>query len=103
MELRQTLIDIRRPEGTSIRLDATVASEGDLVFEGFDLGELPKQFFGDADYEYTLKIPAKQKDAVLLLLLAELFKENGKRFSNDAEFRVWLEEQGIPSEFSSHS
>ncbi len=102
-ELRQTLIDLRHPEGTSIRLDGTIRPDGDLVLEGFDVGDLPKRVFGDAEYAYALKIPAREKDALLLLILAELFQENGKRFLNDADFRAWLEDQGIASELLNRS
>jgi hypothetical protein len=71
--------------------------EGDLVFEGYDIGDIVEKYWGDSDYEYFLTIKKEHVPAVLLLLIKECF--DTKRFTNDSEFRTWLEEKGIPSEF----
>ena len=75
-------------------LVAMINDSGDLVLEGYDEGEFPKSFWGDEDYEYWLYIKGEFKDTVLLWLIKE-------RFKNDSEFREWLNEKGIPSEFGS--
>lgn len=76
----------------SVNLSARIAENGDLILEGQDLGELVKEQFGDADYEYSLKVTAEYKDTVLLNLIKE-------KFADDAEFKNWLAEKQIPSEF----
>ena len=80
-------------------LDAKINDEGSLVFEGFDIGEFVKEYWGDSDYEYWLTIKAKHLPEVLLHLIKECFDR--KIFTNDSEFKSWLKEKGIPSEFSS--
>jgi hypothetical protein len=76
-------------------LTARVEVDGTLVLEGYDTGELPKQFFGDSDYEYWLTVKPEQVPAVLLWLLKE-------RFSSTSQFKEWLAGKGIPNEFFSY-
>jgi 6-pyruvoyl-tetrahydropterin synthase len=86
-----TLID-SKSERVSVNLTAKILENGDLILEGQDLGNLVKETFGDSDYEYVLKIKAEFKDTMLLNLIKE-------RFANDSDFRAWLDEKGILSEF----
>lgn len=75
-------------------LDAMIDDEGNLVLEGYDIGESVKEFWGDSDYEYWLTVSKEWKDTVLLLLIKE-------RFELSSDFQKWLEEKEIPSKFSS--
>ena len=54
---------------TSIHIDVRITEEGDLLFSGQDIGEVPEQIFGDSDYEYWLTVPASEKDRLLLALI----------------------------------
>lgn len=80
-------------------LEVKISDEGNLVFEGFDLGDFVKEYWGDSDYEYWLTIKAEHLPTVLLHLIKECF--DNKIFTNDSEFRDWLKKKGIPSDFQS--
>ncbi|NVM53756.1 MAG: hypothetical protein HWN66_08655 [Candidatus Helarchaeota archaeon] len=80
-------------------LEIKITDEGNLVFEGYDIGEFVKEYWGDSDYEYWLTIKAEHIPTVLLHLIKKCFDE--KIFTNDSEFKTWLNEKGIPSEFHS--
>ncbi len=80
-------------------LEIKVDEEGDLVFEGYDIGDSVEEYWGDSDYEYWLTVKADQLPGVLLHLIKECFEK--KIFTNDSEFREWLTKKGIPSEFQS--
>ena len=84
---------------TSIHIDVRITEEGDLLFSGQDIGEIPEQFFGDSDYEYWLTVPASEKDRLLLALLE-------KHYAGDAcvisTLRELMESKGIPYNFHSH-
>lgn len=93
------IYDRRSGEKDHFVLDAIINDEGDLVLEGFDIGDFVKEYWGDSDYEYWLTIEAKHLNAVLLHLIKECFDKN--IFKNDSEFKEWLEKRAIPTEFSS--
>lgn len=75
-------------------LDALIDEKGNLVLEGYDLGEAAEMFWGDSDYEFWLTVEKEFKDSILLLLIKE-------KFTSDTKFKKWLEEKGIPSRFDS--
>ncbi len=54
---------------TSIFIDAELKDNGDLQLSGHDLGEAPREYFGDDDYEYWRTVPRDYKDDVLLVLI----------------------------------
>lgn len=74
-----------------VRID----SDGDLVLDGCDAGELARETFGDWDYEYWLTVPAEWKDTLLLHLVKE-------RFSSVHDMQEWLEKREIPGKFTSY-
>jgi hypothetical protein len=90
---RITLIE-SKTERVSVRLVARIEENGDLVLDGYDSGELVEEVWGSDDYEYALTIKAAYKDTILLNLIKE-------KFANDSQFRTWLDERGIPSDFES--
>jgi len=80
-------------------LEIFIDENGNLVFEGYDIGDFVKEYWGDSDYEYWLSIKAEHVLTVLLSLIKECFDKG--LFKNDSEFRSWLEKNGIPSNFQS--
>ena len=76
----------------SVRLTARITGNGDLILDGYDSGEFVEETLHHDDYEYSLTVRAEYKDTILLNLIKEKFK-------NDSEFRTWLDEKQIPSEF----
>ena len=84
---------------TSIYIDAEIKGTGDLQLSGQDVGEAPRKFYDDIDYEYWLTVSKEHKDDVLLLLIEKLYGGNSSAVS---EFRRLLESSGIPCEFHSH-
>lgn len=83
-----------KAERDSRYLDAKIDDEGNLVLEGYDIGDTVKEYWGDSDYEYWLTVSQEYKDTVLLSLIQE-------RFGNSSEFMTWLEEKDIPHKFDS--
>ena len=93
-ELKVQLVEERGD--TSIFIDAKIDDDGNLVISGQDIGDAPKEFWGDSDYEYWVVVPPDQKDQVLLALLETLYKDDTQVVS---KFRSLLSEKGIPSDF----
>ncbi len=89
-----TLKEARSDNGEVSLLEAYIDENGDLVLAGYDLGESVREIWGDSDYEYWRRVKAEHVPEVLLQLLQE-------RFSDDSEFRQWLEAKGIGAEFRS--
>jgi hypothetical protein len=98
MSHRVSLVNVKG--ATSTYIDVEITKEGDLLFSGQDVGEAPKTFFGDSDYEYWLRISAADKDRVLLALIEKLYSGNPSVVS---EVQGYLDSKSIPSEFSSYS
>ena len=84
---------------TSIRIDAEITDEGDLLFSGQDLGQAPRELLGDSECEYWLTIRARNKDKVLLALIEKLYSGNTSLIS---ELQDYLESKGIPCECHSY-
>jgi len=93
---------------------------------GQDLGKLPKEFWGDSDYEFWVYVPAKYKDDVHRVLLEKFHADNPNvvdqfKDSNSTDdvilalveklyagnpkavdqFKDFMRSQGIPAEFDS--
>lgn len=93
-KIRKIVLIDEKDDKNIIHLEVKIDDDGKLVFEGHDLGEIPEKYWGDSDYEYWLIIDEDYKDTILLWLIKE-------RFRNDSEFKEWLNEKGIPSQFYS--
>jgi hypothetical protein len=76
-------------------LSVEVMENGDLNMGGHDLGEAPQRVWGHEDYEYDVKVPAKYKDYLLMLLIKEKF--TGNKPSSD--FMEWLKANKISYDF----
>ncbi len=85
---------------TSVFIDAEIAADGNLQISGQDVGDAPRQWWGDSDYEYWVVVKADQKDRVLLALLEKLYAGNS---CADSEFMALLKARNIPFEFSSYA
>jgi hypothetical protein len=77
---------------TSRFIDAEVDDKGKLIVSGQDVGEAPRKWFDDDDYEFIVTVKAEDKDRVTLALIDKVF---GGRFSAVDEFREFLKEKGI--------
>jgi hypothetical protein len=73
-------------------LKAKISENGNLVLEGYDIGETPLNYWGRDEYEYWHIVNSKYKDSSLLLLIKD-------RFTSDSQFSRWLDKKDIPSEF----
>lgn len=99
-------------------LTAHIDPSGRLVLAGHDLGPTVAQVWPDDEYEYWLKVDAAHipaicsglwqalgrdgtppTDASVLEMLVESFEAS--IFKTDSDFRAWLNDRLIPSEFSS--
>ena len=90
------LNDRRTPGGELRKLIAYVDDRGDLVLEGYDMGDAVEKWWGDADYEYWRRVDKGDVPQVLLELISD-------RFQSDSAFAEWLTEKGIPSRFDNWS
>jgi hypothetical protein len=106
------------------------AETGNLVFDGQDIGEPVKAWFGDSDYEYWLVIKSSWKPVVLAaltqdggdrqgilgatparatdmeddkLLLALILDRYHDDISAVSHFREWCDAHNIPTEYSSYA
>jgi hypothetical protein len=96
-----TTVQLVRVEGsTSIYIDVEITEEGDLLFSGQDLGDAPREVFGDSDYEYWLRVNAAEKDKVLIALIEKMYSGNTKVISELMDF---LKSRSIPSDFHSYA
>lgn len=92
-----SLLDVHG--ATTIHIDAEINGEGDLIISGQDLGEAPKNFWGDDEYEYWLTVRAAHKDRLLLALLEKHYQGNNYLVS---QLKALMESKGIPCEFFSY-
>jgi len=93
-KLKEITLTEYKTDDISVQLVARIDDEDHLVLEGYDIGKSVKEFWGDSDYEYWLRVASDYKDTVLLWLIKE-------RFTTSSEFRQWLDDKGIPNKFES--
>src|SRR5262245_42321944 len=80
--------------GNNYRLSASIRENGDLEIAGSDVGPFVKEWWhGTDEYEYFFTVPAKEKDAVLLYLLKERYRDK------DFELTIWLRGHEIEFDF----
>lgn len=89
--IKRITLKLNRTEKDLSRLEAYIDDSGDLLLEGYDLGETPLEFWGDDDYEYWWIVKKKYKKKIMRLLAKEQFNTN-------ADLKKWLDEKGIPGE-----
>jgi hypothetical protein len=89
-----TIYDYRSNGNEVHSLIAEIKENGDLILSGYDCGQSVKEYFGDFDHEYWLKVKAENISTVLLYLIKDQFK-------SDTGFRKWLEEKVIQFNFTS--
>lgn len=83
-------IELVRVAGTTpTRIDAEITEDGELLFVCQD----------GTEHEYWLRIPAAEKDRLLLALLA---KHHGGNHQLVSELRAFLAAEEIASDFFSH-
>lgn len=92
MKINEIILIDSRTESVRVRLTARIEHNGDLILDGYDSGKLVEDVWGSDDYEYSLTVKADYKNTILLNLIKE-------KFANDSQFRTWLDEKGIPSDF----
>lgn len=90
----ELVIRYEKQEDGYSELLVKINENGDLVLDGCDAGEEVRRSFGDWDYEYWLTVPNAFKETLLLHLVKD-------RFTSVNDMRSWLNERGIPSEFTS--
>lgn len=92
------MILFKNDEGpTRTTLEADVDEKGNLVLSGCDLGDAPREAFGDSDYEWWIAVPAEHRNAVLL----ELMKDRFGHATGTTTFMEWLDARAIPHTFKS--
>lgn len=76
------------------QLEASIRDDGNLQLLGIDDGPLVKeQKMGTDMYAYFFTVPSEQKDAMLLQLLRDRYRDR------DFELTIWLQSRGIPFDF----
>lgn len=77
-------------------IDLSILLDGSLQLSNYDLGEVPQQFVGYDDYEYSVTVAPEHKDRLLLALLKARFDGDGMASSH---FRALLDTEQIPYAF----
>ena len=94
------VVELVKVQGTtSVNIDVRINETGDLLFSGQDVGEGPREIFGDTDYEYWLKVPSAEKDRLLLALIEKHYAGDKLLISNLKEL---MNLKKIQCEFHSH-
>lgn len=89
-----TLRDTTFPSGIKSSLIAYIDGSETLVIDGYDTGNLVEKLWGDSDYEYWIKVIKPEAQKVLLQLIKD-------RFTEENDFKKWLEEKKIKYTFES--
>jgi hypothetical protein len=94
--------------GFDIKVDVEARFENDsLIIDGYDIGKRVEEYWGDSDYEYSLKIPPHGVQQLYGLLgVAEgdqqnLLQELARRFNTNScfsEIRKLLDDHHIACE-----
>jgi hypothetical protein len=92
-------VELVRMQGpTRIHVEAKLNEKGDLVLSGQDIGQGPKELLGSSDLEYFLTVRREHKDALLLALLEQVYRDDACAVSRLGDL---LAAKGIPGEFFS--
>lgn len=93
-------------EDIKIHIEARFDAD-DLVVEGYDIGRRVEEYWGDSDYEYSVKVQAVDVNEVYAALQlppgdkAKLLHELSLRFNTNtaySDFRNFLDAHKIKSE-----
>ncbi len=95
---RQAVTLFARDPPMRSHVQAVIEADGSLTIDAVDAGALVREVWGDDDYEYSLRIPAAQKDRLLLALLK---RHHGGHVNAFAEIRAVLDQEAIPYGFDS--
>jgi len=100
---RITLYKEVRPD-ISIRMELYFTDQGQLLFDGQDIGKAVEAYWGDSDYEYTYTIEPPEVEKLFSLLnipgrdRKTLLQELKNRFEGNgaySEFGKFLKENNI--------
>ena len=81
-------------QGKAPSITSRQLNEGDLVFEGQDLGPIVEEMFGDSDYEYNYYIKKSDVDYFVACMMKECFEKG--IFETGGQLRQWMEKHQIP-------
>jgi len=94
--------------GFDIKVDVEARFEQDtLIIDGYDIGKRVEEYWGDSDYEYSLKIPPQSVQQLYSLLGVEvgdkqlLLQELAKRYNTNScfsEIRKLLDDHHLTCE-----
>jgi len=98
-EPKEVVLRDERTESDRRFLSARYKRQGDLIFEGQDLGKSVRAFWGCTEYEWTWTVKAHDIPKLMLALNAKKVMTNIKRrFSgpNAARVEAFLKQNEIP-------
>jgi hypothetical protein len=104
--MKVTLFQLKN-ENISVTIEAFYDQSGCLVVEGYDIGKTVKEYWGDSDYEYSVKVaPDELKKLYPLLGIAQNEKQEMLSYLKThfhtntcySEVREFLEHHGIKHE-----
>ena len=98
MQERQAVTLFSRDAPARSHVQAAIEPHGGVTIDAVDAGEFVREVWGDDDYEYTLSVPAAQKDRLLLALLERHYGGHANAF---AEIRAVLDQESIAYGFES--
>jgi hypothetical protein len=96
-----------KDENISITIEAYFDEVGALVVEGYDIGKTVEEYWGDSDYEYSIKVSPEELKKLYVLLKLEphsgealltYLQENYKTNTCYSDLRTFLDRNGIRHE-----
>lgn len=94
--------------GFDIKVDVEARFEKDtLIIDGYDIGKRVEEYWGDSDYEYSLRIPPESVYQLYIILVVEqgdqqnLLKQLARQFNTNtcfSEIRKLLDDHHIACE-----
>jgi len=97
--LLETSVEIARRDGTEFRsIILDLRPDGSLSVSGHDRGPYVEKWWGDADYEFWVDIPAEAVARLAFALLEEKYRD---RLDAVDDLRDFLRAKRIPHEFDS--
>ena len=100
MIVNRVVLRDTRDEGGTRYLEASIGSNGDLIFSGQDLGPGVEGFFGASEYEWVWTVAASDCKQLLEALASttDLLEAVSNKFSGEraSDLQPFLKSAGIP-------
>lgn len=84
-------------ENVNVLIELYFDEEGQLVLDGYDIGQTVRETWGDSDYQYTHTIPAEEVPKLYFIFSVptgnrrQLLRRMKEKFSDSSAFMLFSE------------